>query len=141
MKKYISALALSICFFGAAYAQETETTEAQQELQAIMDEGLVKFKTEDGKFSFRVGARVDIDGAHYIDDYTDRSSGANFTAARIRMYSKLGDKLDFKMDLDFATKNIMKDVYLRWHSNKNGFLRVGNFAEAFSAENIQSTIH
>ena len=75
MKKYISALALSICFFGAAYAQETETTEAQQELQAIMDEGLVKFKTEDGKFSFRVGARVDIDGAHYIDDYTDRSSG------------------------------------------------------------------
>lgn len=140
MKKYISALALSICFFGAAYAQETETTEAQQELQAIMDEGLVKFKTEDGKFSFRVGARVDIDGAHYIDDYTDRSSGANFSAARIRMYSKLGDKLDFKMDLDFATKNIMKDVYLRWHSNKNGFLRVGNFAEAFSAENIQSTM-
>lgn len=34
----------------------------------------------------------------------------------------------------------MKDAYLRWHTNKNGFLRVGNFAEPFSAENIQSTM-
>ena len=45
-----------------------------------------------------------------------------------------------KLDVDFASKNWLKDAYLRWHTNKNGFLRVGNFAEPFSAENIQSTM-
>ena len=41
--------------------------------------------------------------------------------------------------MDFTSKSILKDVYLRWHSNKNGFLRLGNFTEAFSAENMQSS--
>lgn len=139
MKKYILALVLGASVSTFSYAQENQT-EAQQELQGYIDEGLVKFKSDNGKFQFRVGARVDLDGALYVDDYTDRGSGADISAARLRVISKLGDKLDFKMDLDFATKNIFKDVYLRWHTNKNGFLRVGNMAEAFSAENIQSTM-
>lgn len=139
MKKYISALVLLLGLSNISFAQDTKT-EAQKELEGIIDEGLVKFKTDDDKYSFRVGARVAIDGALYADDYTDRGSGAKFSAARIRVISKLGSKLDFKLDLDFASKSIIKDVFLRWHTNKNGFLRVGNFAEAFSAENIQSTM-
>ena len=75
MKKYI--LALGVCCMAGAmplFAQESnsELTEAQRELQGYMDEGLVKFKSDNDKFSFRVGGRVAIDGAHYIDDYTDR---------------------------------------------------------------------
>ena len=139
MKKYISALVLLLGLCNISFAQDTNT-DAQKELEGIIDEGLVKFKTDDGKYSFRVGARVAIDGALYADDYTDRGSGAKFSAARIRVISKLGSNLDFKLDLDFASKSIIKDVFLRWHTNKNGFLRVGNFAEAFSAENIQSTM-
>ena len=143
MKKYI--LALGVCCMAGAmplFAQESnsELTEAQRELQGYMDEGLVKFKSDNDKFSFRVGGRVAIDGAHYIDDYTDRGSGAKFSAARIRIISKIGSKVDMKLDVDFASKNWLKDAYLRWHTNKNGFLRVGNFAEPFSAENIQSTM-
>lgn len=143
MKKYI--LALGVCCLAGAmpmFAQESnsELTEAQRELQGYMDEGLVKFKSDNDKFSFRVGARVAIDGAHYFDDYTDRGSGAKFSAARIRIISKIGSKVDMKLDFDFASKNWLKDAYLRWHTNKNGFLRVGNFAEPFSAENIQSTM-
>ncbi len=123
-----------------AVAQDDELSEAQKELNAEIDEGLVKFKTADGKYSFRVGARADIDGSFYFDDYTDRGSGAEFSTARIRILSKLGDKLDFKFDADLLDDNFLKDVYLRWHPFKRGFLRIGNFAEAFSAENIQSTM-
>ena len=137
MKKYISALVLLLGLSNISFAQET--TDAQKELESIVDEGLVKFKSKDGKYSFRVGARAAVDGALYADDYTDRSSGAKFSAARICILSKLGNKVDFKLDMDFTSKSILKDVYLRWHSNKNGFLRLGNFTEAFSAENMQSS--
>ena len=137
MKKYISALVLLLGLSNISFAQKT--TDAQKELESIVDEGLVKFKSKDGKYSFRVGARAAVDGALYADDYTDRSSGAKFSAARICILSKLGNKVDFKLDMDFTSKSILKDVYLRWHSNKNGFLRLGNFTEAFSAENMQSS--
>lgn len=122
----------------AATAQETE---AQAELNGYIQDGITKFSSPDGKYTFRVGARVDVDGAYYFDDYTDRGSGANLSAARLRLFSKLGNHFDFKFDVDFMAKgNMLKDVYLRWHSNSNGFFRVGNFAEPFSAENIQSTM-
>ena len=68
MKKYI--LALGVCCMAGAmplFAQESnsELTEAQRELQGYMDEGLVKFKSDNDKFSFRVGGRVAIDGARF----------------------------------------------------------------------------
>ena len=144
MKKNILFFSACFCAFAmSGFAQSSTTTaydgtEAQQELKAYMDEGLLKFGTKDGKVSFRVGGRLVMDGAHYLDDYTDRGSGAKITSARIRIISQIGSNLDFKFDYDFADQ-LLKDAYIRWHSNKNGFVRVGNFAEPFSAENIQST--
>jgi phosphate-selective porin OprO/OprP len=141
MKRYILPIAFGIVLgTNVAIAEETEQSQAQIELNSEVDEGLVKFKSQDGKYSFRVGARVDIDGSLYFDDYTDRGSGAEFSTARLRVLSKLGDKFDFKFDVDFMSKTFLKDAYLRWHTTKNSFLRLGNFAEAFSAENIQSTM-
>lgn len=143
MKK-IYYLAIGLCvmaFSTPAFSQETaETNEAQEELRSYMNEGLVKFKSDNEKFQFRVGGRITVDGAHYIDDYTDRSSGAKFSSARLRIISKLGEKLDVKLDLDFASKSVLKDAYLRWHTTNNSFLRIGNYAQPFSAENIQSTM-
>lgn len=137
MKNYI--LLLIICFMGSGIA--IAQTEAQTELDAYMSKGLVYFQSKDKDYSFRIGGRVAMDGAFYMDDYTDRGSGAKFSEARIRLFSKIGKKLDIKFDVDFATsKAVLKDVYLRWHTNSNGFLRVGNFAEPFSAENIYSTM-
>lgn len=139
MKKYI--LALGFCLLTGTYnVFSQEQTEAQQELEAYMSEGIVKFKSKDDNFSFRVGGRVAMDGAYYFDDFTDRGSGAKFSAARIRLFSQIGKKLDIKLDFDFASKSVLKDAYLRWHTNKNGFIKVGNYAEPFSAENIQSSM-
>lgn len=143
MKKNIILFSACLCAcMTSAIAQNTsaadDRTEAQKELQAYVDEGLVKFATKDKKVSFRVGGRLVMDGAHYLDDYTDRGSGARITSARLRVISQIGEDLDFKLDYDFADQ-MLKDAFIRWHTNKNGFLRAGNFAEPFSAENIQST--
>ena len=57
MKKYIAAVMLAGGILGL-HAQ----TEAQTELQGKIDEGIVKFTSPNGKYSFRVGARIDVDG-------------------------------------------------------------------------------
>ncbi len=136
MKKYF-ALACCLVMGTSLFAQQNE---AQQELKAEINEGLVKFESEDGKYSFRVGARIFLDGDLYFDDFTDRGSGAELSTARVRVISKLGNKFDMKLDIDLMSKTFLKDAYFRWHTNKNGFLRAGHFAEPFSAENIQSTM-
>lgn len=136
MKNILSAILLS--FFGAGIAMAQ--TEAQTELNAYMTNGVVTLKSNDDNYSFRVGGRLVMDGAYYMDDYTDRGSGAKFSAIRLRVFSKIGKKLDVKLDVDFAYKAMLKDAYLRWHTNSKGFIKVGHFAEPFSAENIYSTM-
>lgn len=137
MKNYI--LLLILCCIGSSVA--LAQTEAQTDLEAYMSEGLVYLKSKNNDYSFRIGGRLSMEGSYYLDDYTDRGAGAKFSEARMRIYSKIGKKLDIKFDVDFATsKAILKDVYLRWHTNEKGFVRIGNFAEPFSAENVQSSM-
>ena len=135
MKKYI-VMALCLAMSATMFAQETE---AQKELKAEVNKGVVKFQSEDGDYSFRVGGRVVLDGSHYVGGFTDRGSGAAMTSARLRIISKMGDKVDFKLDADFMSSTFIKDAYLRYHTSENGFVRFGNITEPFSAENIIST--
>ena len=97
-----------MCVLAAASVAVAEETEAQHEMNAYIQDGITKFSTPDGKYSFRVGARADIDGAIYFDDHTDRGNGATLSAARIRLFSKLGDHFDFKFDVDFMAKGNIK---------------------------------
>lgn len=75
MKKYI-VMALCLAMSATMFAQETE---AQKELKAEVNKGVVKFQSEDGDYSFRVGGRVVLDGSHYVGGFTDRGSGAAMT--------------------------------------------------------------
>ena len=135
VKKYLLAIVLLAYMTGAAWAQ----SETKQELNVYAKNGLVKFESADGKYLFRMGGRLLIDGAHYFNDYTVRGSGARFGEARIRMYGTLGEKLDAKFDVDLApSRPILRDVFLRWHTNPSGFVMVGNFIEPFSPEDVQS---
>lgn len=107
MKKYIFPL-LAFALLSTQSWGQTKPTEAQTELNAYMDDGLVTFKSQDGQYSFRVGGRLAVDGAYYIDDYTDRSSGADLSSARIRIFSKLGSKLDVKSILTLLPAYLSK---------------------------------
>ena len=66
MKKYIFPL-LAFALLSTQSWGQTKPTEAQTELNAYMDDGLVTFKSQDGQYSFRVGGRLAVDGAYYID--------------------------------------------------------------------------
>lgn len=134
MKRYISLLLAIMCFASLA-AQESQ---AQQQLAAEVNSGIVKFTSPDGSYSFRVGGRIVLDAAHYMGGFTDRGSGAAMTSARLRLISKLGSDVDLKLDVDLMSSTYIKDAWLRYHTGENSFLRVGNISEPFSAENIVS---
>lgn len=136
MKRYILTFALMSLSTLGLFAQDG----GREDLQGYIQDGIAKWSSENDKYSFRVGARVMMDGAYYFDDNLDRSSGVRFSDIRIRLFSTLGSKVDFKFDLDFAPqRTTLKDIYLRYHTTKNSFIRLGNFAEPFSPENIQSS--
>lgn len=135
MKKIIISALAVLTASTSLFAQE-----AKEEMRSFMEDGLVKWKSEEKGVSFRVGARVAVDGGHYFDDKTDRSSGANISEARLRIYSTFARNFDAKFDVDFAGNKVsLKDVYVRYHLGKNGIFYLGNYAEPFSADNIQST--
>lgn len=135
MKKYIlSAIAM------VAISANLSAQSAKEEMTTFMEDGLVRWTSEDKDVSFRVGARVALDGAYYIDDVTDRSSGFDLTEARLRVYSTFYDNFDAKFDIDFAGNAVsIKDMYVRYHVGSNGMFYVGNYSEPFSASNIQSS--
>ena len=61
MKKYIFPL-LAFALLSTQSWGQTKPTEAQTELNAYMDDGLVTFKSQDGQYSFRVGGQLAVDG-------------------------------------------------------------------------------
>lgn len=135
MKKIIISAIAIMAVSGNLFAQE-----AKEEMRSFMEGGLLKWKSESKGVSFRVGARAAVDAGYYFDDVTDRSSGANFSEARLRIYSTFAKNFDAKFDVDFAGNKVsLKDLYVRYHLGKNGMFYLGNYAEPFSADNIQST--
>ncbi len=135
MKKYILLAIAVMSVGGYTFAQD-----AKEEMTSFMEDGLVKWSSEDKGVSFRVGARVGVDGAYYIDDVTDRGSGFGLTEARLRVYSSFAENFDAKFDIDFARNKVaIKDMYVRYHLGQSGMFYVGNFSEPFSASSIQSS--
>lgn len=133
MKKII-LFGLLLCSTLLSFGQS-----AQQEMKTFMEDGLIKWTNPEKGVSFRVGARVAMDGAYYIDQYTDRSSGVIISEARLRVFSTFARQFDTKFDIDFAYNKVaIKDMYLRWHAGTNYFVKIGNYCEPFSAGNIES---
>ncbi|MGL5681961.1 MAG: porin [Marinifilaceae bacterium] len=133
MKKYtlVTALLFSTTLL---FAQD-----AKEQMKAFMEDGMVTWTNKQKDASFRIGGRVAIEGAYYFDDYIDRASGIAISEARLRAFSTFKD-FDTKFDVDFAYNDVaMKDMYIRWHGGRNWFVKAGNYAEPFSAGNIQSS--
>ena len=135
MKKQILTTISLIAISATLFAQK-----AKEEMMIFMEDGLVKWESKDKGVKFRVGGRVAVDGAYYIDDKTDRSSGFTLSEARLRIFSTFANNFDTKFDIDFAGNKVsIKDLYLRYHVGNNGIIYAGNYAEPFSASNIEST--
>lgn len=90
-----------------------------------------------------VGARVSMDGAFYIQDYTPLKSGASMSDARIRLTIVQG-KWDAYYDIDFGKGLVtQKNAFIRYNFTDKNSLKIGYAAEPFSISYLtsQSDLH
>ncbi len=116
------------------------TIQAQSYHDSDRESNIVSHTLENKDITISAGGRLTLDGAHYINDKTDMSSGVKVGEVRVNLFASFKNKFDLKIDLDFADKKVeFKDIFARWNINKRSSLRIGNFVAPFSMERVKST--
>jgi phosphate-selective porin OprO/OprP len=141
---------------GALPAKPDEPSVAAQEkapdpgaIRAFWKNGF-KFETADKQFTAQFGGRIHFDagGIDTDDDFEagiggDEEDAAEFRRARIYMSGTLHEIIEYKWQYDFAggVNNRFKDVYMGLKDTPVGGVRVGQFKEPFSLEELTSSNH
>ena len=78
--KIIKPLVIQILIVGFLFAQVSKTQGYTE-----WDEGIIKFKSEDGQFQTRFDIRIFLDGAYFPDDTLDLlSNGTHLRKGRLQ---------------------------------------------------------
>lgn len=122
----------------------------------------LRFETEDGRFKLRIGGRMHIDWSWFSQDedtkflwapgntwggfgngnivYQDLEDGVEFRRVRMYLSGSVWENIDFKLQLDFAGGDaVFKDVYMEFTDLPVAKLRVGQFKEPFSLNEVTSS--
>lgn len=109
------------------------------DVEVTIDKG-INFKTRDGKFSSKIGGRVQADAAAYGGD-PELGDGTEIRRARLyiqgAMYNDWGYKLQYDF-VDSGSKGI-KDAYLSYNGFDDLELKAGNFKDPFSLQEQTSS--
>ncbi len=145
MKREIVAAALVALFAlvpGPSYAQEEEDPDG---FKVFWRDG-VRMETNDGRFQFRIGGRIQYDWLLWGDDAEVADSvggpllnGTEFRRARIFVRGYVYENIEYKMQFDFAGGEVaIKDLYFGIRHPTFGF-RMGHMKEPFSLEELASS--
>jgi phosphate-selective porin OprO/OprP len=109
------------------------------------------FESDDKRFKAKMGGRLYVDTA-FIDTDDDyeahtgmgkQEDGAELRAARWYLSGEIDEQIEFKWQYDFAggTNNKFKDAYIGLKDVGIGALRVGQYREPFTLEEMTSLNH
>ncbi|VAW77490.1 Phosphate-specific outer membrane porin OprP; Pyrophosphate-specific outer membrane porin OprO [hydrothermal vent metagenome] len=105
----------------------------------------LRFKSEDGDFSLRLGGRLHADTAWFIDDdnnvLNSDSRDSEFRRARLFVSGKAFDDWRYRFEYDFAANNDfrIKSAWVGYNGFKAFSIRAGNVLEPFSLEGMTSS--
>jgi phosphate-selective porin OprO/OprP len=105
------------------------------EVEVKVKDGLV-FKTRDGAFSTKIGARVMADAAWYDNDNDTMGDGTNIRRARMSIQGKMYSDWGYKFEYDFAgdhNKGI-KDAFVSYNGLDAVSFKAGNMKDPFSLQ-------
>ncbi len=109
--------------------------------------GALKFKSDDGQFTAQVGGRIMQDWAFIKADNDAKAvfgaqsiDGTELRRARLFVSGTMYGNVGYKAQYDFAGGVVVpKDVYIELKKTPVGAIRVGNFFEPFSLEEVTSS--
>ena len=130
-----------------AALKDSQVEKAPTDLQAYWRDGL-RFKTADDMFQLRIGGRMMFDWLWISEDddikttIGDQEDGVGFRRVRFYMAGSIYENVDYMLQLDFAGGNTaLRDAYIGLTDFPVGKLRMGQFKEPFSLEELASSNH
>lgn len=135
MKRFVILSLLVMGLVLSAAAQEAETTA----LSGQSEEGLLIFKSDDGKFQFMLDGRINLAGAMYMGSETPLGNGMEVRRARLGLKPKWGN-WEAQFDIDFAGNEVdVKDMWIGYNGFKNMMITLGNHKSQYSVEEVTSS--
>jgi len=114
-------------------------------LNVYWDNGL-RFETEDGNFKLKIGGRIMFDWTYVSEDdglqadVGDQEDGTEIRRGRFYISGDIYDNISYKLQVDFAGSGTdFKDAYISFKDFPLGTLKVGNFKEPFSLNELTSS--
>ncbi|MCS3903970.1 phosphate-selective porin OprO/OprP [Methylohalomonas lacus] len=125
---------------------KAKSEKADSEKVKITTKEKFAVKSADGNWEWGIGGRIMADYAIYDND-TDSSGmevpglsdGHELRRARLNMSGKFYDVWGMKLQVDFAGGAEIKDAYIDYSGFENFKVKVGNFKEPFSLEELTSS--
>lgn len=128
---------LSLLIFASfLFAQETKSSEGD----AGWENGILKFRSKDGKFMTRFDVRMYINGAYFFEDKNEMSNGTHLRKARFAMKTKLWDIWRVEWDIDIADKEVeTKDMFVSYRGFNNTHIKLGHFKMPLGLNELMSS--
>jgi phosphate-selective porin OprO and OprP len=108
----------------------------------IKVKGGLTVKTRDGKFSTKLGGRVQADGATYSGE-PDMGNGTEIRRARLYLQGKMYYDWGYKLQYDFANTGSngkgIADAFITYNGFDDLQLKVGNFKDPFMLQEQTSS--
>ncbi|WP_164453867.1 OprO/OprP family phosphate-selective porin [Thiorhodococcus minor] len=118
----------------------SEALEAEAPRVAVDTAGGLEVSTDDGAFSFGLGGRLMIDSAFYREDTNDLGDGTELRRTRLEAEGMLFSDYAYELGVDFAGSDAdVKDAFIEYLGLWPATIRVGQFKEPFSLEELTSS--
>ena len=120
-----------------AYVEETVSKQLSEVAPASGDDSLKvklgpgpRFSTADGKNTFEISGKMQVDASFFNDDKADHPDATNVRRARLGISGKLLDDWKYKFEFDLAKDSTaITDIWMQYSGIDNLDLRAGQFRE------------
>jgi phosphate-selective porin OprO/OprP len=147
----VKTAALFMCATALAPIHELHAANADSDAEFYLrDEefslrDMLRFESQDGDFSLRLGGRLHADAARFSDDsnnlLNEDSHDAEFRRARLFISGKAFDEWRYRLEYDFSADHDyrIKSAWVGYNGFKPVTVRAGNVLVPFSLEEMTSS--
>lgn len=136
-KIFLVVISVNLCVFPSAGLSATEKSDDPLVTIKVDTRGGVNLSSTDGRYSFQMGGRVEIDAVVIDDDKTDFNSGLETRRTRLSFKGVIERDWLYNLGLGFEEDKVdLKNAFLHY---KPLALTIGNFKTPFSLEELTSS--